>query len=106
VICAHQPGSQPIDIPEVIPNPAVVPKQEPTPKEPAPKKPVNAPEKGGQDCGVGIKAGQQNPVLCRILAMMLVGSCRIPPPFFGSFGDGFILDGRPDTMAKRCVTNC
>ena len=37
MIRAHQPGSQPIDIPEVIPNPAVVPKQEPAPKEPAPK---------------------------------------------------------------------
>ena len=37
MIRAHQPGSQPIDIPEVIPNPAVVPKQEPAPREPAPK---------------------------------------------------------------------
>jgi hypothetical protein len=45
MIRAHQPGSQPIDIPEVTPNPAVVPKQEPAPKEPAPKKPVNVPEK-------------------------------------------------------------
>jgi hypothetical protein len=45
MIRAHQPGSQPIDIPEVIPNPAVVPKQEPAPKEPAPKTPVNVPEK-------------------------------------------------------------
>jgi hypothetical protein len=43
MIRAHQPGSQPIDIPEVIPNPA--PQQEPAPKEPAPKKPVNVPEK-------------------------------------------------------------
>ena len=34
MIRAHQPGSQPIDIPEVIPNPALVPKQEPAPKEP------------------------------------------------------------------------
>jgi hypothetical protein len=42
---AHQPGSQPIDIPEVIPNPAVVPKPEPTPREPAPKEPVKIPEK-------------------------------------------------------------
>jgi len=40
MIRAHQPGSQPIDIPEVIPNPAVVPKQEPAPKEP-----VRVPEK-------------------------------------------------------------
>jgi hypothetical protein len=45
MIRAHQPGSQPIDIPEVVPNPAVVPKQEPVPKEPAPKKPVNLPER-------------------------------------------------------------
>jgi hypothetical protein len=43
MIRAHRPGSQPIDIPEVIPN--LVPKQEPAPKEPAPKKPVNVPEK-------------------------------------------------------------
>jgi hypothetical protein len=45
MIRAHQPGSQPIDIPEVIPNPAVVPKQDPAPKEPAPQKPVKVPEK-------------------------------------------------------------
>jgi hypothetical protein len=45
MIRAHQPGSQPIDIPEVIPNPAVVPKQEPAPKEPTPKEPVKVPEK-------------------------------------------------------------
>jgi len=45
MIRAHQPGSQPIDIPEVIPNPAIVPKQEPAPKEPAPQKPVKVPEK-------------------------------------------------------------
>ena len=45
MIRAHQPGSLPIDIPEVIPNPAVVPKQEPAPKEPAPKEPVKVPEK-------------------------------------------------------------
>ena len=45
MIRAHQPGSQPIDIPEVIPNPAVVPKQKPAPREPAPKEPVEVPEK-------------------------------------------------------------
>jgi len=45
MIHAHQPGSQPIDIPEVIPNPAVVPRQEPAPKQPAPKNPVKEPEK-------------------------------------------------------------
>jgi hypothetical protein len=45
MIRAHQPGSQPIDIPEVIPNPAVVPKQKPAPREPAPKEPVKVPER-------------------------------------------------------------
>jgi hypothetical protein len=37
MIRAHQPGSQPIDIPEAIPNPAVprtVPTRPPAPKEP------------------------------------------------------------------------
>jgi hypothetical protein len=42
---AHQPGSRPIDIPKVLPNPAVAPKKEPVPKEPAPKEPVKVPEK-------------------------------------------------------------
>jgi len=41
---AHQPGSQPIDIPEVIPNPAATPEREPAPKEPGPKEPVKIPE--------------------------------------------------------------
>jgi len=45
VIRAHQPGSEPIDIPETIPNPVVVPKPTPTPTEPAPKDPVRIPEK-------------------------------------------------------------
>jgi hypothetical protein len=45
VISAHQPGSEPIDIPEVIPNPVVVPEQTPTPSEPAPRKPAETPEK-------------------------------------------------------------
>jgi hypothetical protein len=45
VIRAHQPGSEPIDIPETIPNPVVVPKPTPTPTEPAPKEPVRAPER-------------------------------------------------------------
>jgi hypothetical protein len=45
VIRAHQPGSEPIDIPETIPNPVVVPKPTPTPTEPAPKEPVRTPEK-------------------------------------------------------------
>jgi hypothetical protein len=43
VIRAHQPGSEPIDIPETIPNPVVVPKPTPTPTEPAPKAPVRIP---------------------------------------------------------------
>ena len=45
VLRAHQPGSEPIDIPETIPNPVVVPKPTPTPTEPAPKAPVRIPEK-------------------------------------------------------------
>ena len=49
MIRAHQPGSEPIDIPETIPNPVVVPKRTPTPTEPAPKEPVRIPEKGPYD---------------------------------------------------------
>ena len=45
MIRAHQPGSEPIDIPETIPNPVVVAKPTPTPTEPAPKEPVRIPEK-------------------------------------------------------------
>ena len=45
MIRAHQPGSEPIDIPETIPNPAVVPKPATTPTEPAPKEPVRTPDK-------------------------------------------------------------
>ena len=49
MIRAHQPGSQPIDIPEVIPNPTVVPKQEPILKEPALKEPVKVAEKASHE---------------------------------------------------------
>jgi hypothetical protein len=59
MIRAHQPGSQPIDIPEVIPNPAVVPKQEPAPKEPAPKKPVKVPEKIPAGCDPALRGRRQ-----------------------------------------------
>jgi hypothetical protein len=38
---AHQPGSQPLDIPEAIPNPAV-PQPTPAPS-PAPKEPAKVP---------------------------------------------------------------
>jgi len=38
---AHQPGSQPLDIPEAIPNPAV-PQPAPAPS-PAPREPVKVP---------------------------------------------------------------
>jgi hypothetical protein len=41
MIRAHQPGSQPIDIPEAIPNPAV-PQQVPAPSQ-TPKEPVKTP---------------------------------------------------------------
>ena len=45
MIRAHQPGSEPIDIPETIPNPVLVPKPTTIPTEPAPKEPVPTPEK-------------------------------------------------------------
>ena len=45
MIKSHQPGSQPIDIAEVIPNPVVAPKREPPTREPAPQNPVKLPEK-------------------------------------------------------------
>jgi hypothetical protein len=45
MICAHQPGSEPIDIPETIPNPVVVPKPTPLREKPAPNGPVRIPEK-------------------------------------------------------------
>ena len=38
---AHQPGSQPLDIPEAIPNPAV-PQPAPAPS-PAPREPIKVP---------------------------------------------------------------
>jgi hypothetical protein len=41
MIRAHQPGSQPIDVPETIPNP-VVPSKVPSP-EPRPTEPVKVP---------------------------------------------------------------
>jgi len=44
---AHQPGSQPLDIPEAIPNPAV-PQPAPAPS-PAPREPVKVP--APQVCG-------------------------------------------------------
>ena len=42
---AHQPGSQPLDIPEAIPNPAV-PQPAPAPS-PAPREPVKVPAPQG-----------------------------------------------------------
>jgi len=57
VIRAHQPGSEPIDIPETIPNPVVVPKPMPAPTEPVPKEPVRTPEKVPQNVFVPAKAG-------------------------------------------------
>jgi hypothetical protein len=57
VIRAHQPGSEPIDIPETIPNPIVVPKPTPTPTEPAPKEPVRIPERVPGTARVACSAG-------------------------------------------------
>ncbi|MFZ2555882.1 MAG: hypothetical protein WAX57_03500 [Minisyncoccia bacterium] len=45
MIRADQPGSNPLDIPEQIPNPVYFPKTEPAPQEPAPKQPVRVPER-------------------------------------------------------------
>jgi hypothetical protein len=43
---AHQPGSEPLTIPEQIPNPAVRPEAPPSPeRRPVPKEPVQVPEK-------------------------------------------------------------
>jgi len=58
VIRAHQPGSEPIDIPETIPNPVVVPKPTPTPTEPAPKEPVRIPERVPGTARVACSAGR------------------------------------------------
>jgi hypothetical protein len=58
VIGAHQPGSEPIDIPETIPNPVVVPMPTPTPTEPAPKEPVRIPERVPGTARVACSAGQ------------------------------------------------
>jgi hypothetical protein len=44
MIIAHQPGSEPLTIPEQIPNPAFQPAPMPQPK-PVPKEPVKLPEK-------------------------------------------------------------
>ena len=52
MIRAHQPGSQPIDVPETIPNPAIprtVPNPEPRPSEPV-KVPVTQPHVFGPSC--------------------------------------------------------
>jgi hypothetical protein len=62
MIRAHQPGSQPIDIPEVVPNPAVVPKEEPVPKESAPKEPVKVPEKVNH----ARDFSRRSPSICRL----------------------------------------
>ncbi len=46
MIRAHQPGSQPIDIPELVPNPVAVPATPVrTPTRPVPQEPVRTPEK-------------------------------------------------------------
>ena len=43
MMCAHQPGSQPLDIPEAVPNPAA-PQPQPAPvPSPTPKEPVKLP---------------------------------------------------------------
>jgi hypothetical protein len=50
---AHQPGSQPIDVPETIPNPAVPqPVRVPSP---SPKQPVKVPTPQNVDQAVGVR---------------------------------------------------
>jgi hypothetical protein len=82
VIRAHQPGSEPIDIPETIPNPVVVPKPTPSPTEPAPKEPVRIPEKiplsgvstanwllfdiCGPFCTAALRHGHRHPDVCAL----------------------------------------
>ena len=56
MIRAHQPGSEPIDIPETIPNPVVVPK--PTPSRAIPEWRASCPKAGA---GRGSPAGFQAP---------------------------------------------
>jgi hypothetical protein len=45
MIRAHQPGSEPVEVPEAIPNPAVAPPERVAPQKPAPREPVRVPEK-------------------------------------------------------------
>jgi hypothetical protein len=90
VIRAHQPGSEPIDIPETIPNPVVVPKPTPTPTEPAPKEPVRIPEKvpwGGVStagtCTPGVPFDSEGEAL-----LVLPQGIARAQPFVLSAGDG------------------
>jgi hypothetical protein len=47
---AHQPGSEPIQIPEQVPNPAVRPRTKPIPERwQDPKEPVEVPDKAPAD---------------------------------------------------------
>jgi hypothetical protein len=47
MIYSHQPGSEPIDIPEAIPNPVALPERRTQPAQPQPQTPapVKIPEK-------------------------------------------------------------
>jgi hypothetical protein len=55
IVHAHQPGSQPLDIPEVIPNPAV-PQPRPA-RTPEPNEPAKAPEKVPANFGFDMRCG-------------------------------------------------
>ena len=61
MIRAHQPGSEPIDIPETIPNPVVVPTPTRTPTEPVPKEPVRIPDKIPHDAELRTSTGERVP---------------------------------------------
>ena len=92
MIRAHQPGSEPIDIPETIPNPVVVPKPTPTATEPAPKEPVRIPEKvpqRGVSTANSCTSGMPWTAKARSLDNPRSTTVENVPPLFdvGRFGD-------------------
>jgi len=77
VIRAHQPGSEPIDIPEDDSQSVVIPKPTPTPTEPAPKAPVRIPFPSAATIYEVSPAQRINAVLCPSLSKP--DSCSLSP---------------------------
>src|SRR2546430_13175602 len=72
--------SEPIDIPETIPNPVVVLKPTPAPTEPAPKEPVRIPEKVPQSRHRWWRAGPSaDAVRLRQMAWVAETAKLLPP---------------------------